>query len=98
MCLGTSTEDVTKSVFENKYHAVLFSASTLEAAEISAQCVNQIRQNYAYQPLVFLGGSVLSSHNREDMPNAFDHVTNKLDVIVNSIENAIVTVSKDNRS
>lgn len=98
MCLGASTEDVTKSVFENKYHAVLFSASTLEAAEISAQCVNQIRQNYAYQPLVFLGGSVLSSHSREDMPNAFDHVTNKLDVIVNSIENANVTVSKDNRS
>ena len=98
MCLGTSTEDVTKSVFENKYHAVLFSASTLEAAEISAQCVNQIRQNYAYQPLVFLGGSVLLSHSREDMPNAFDRVTNKLDVIVNSIENATVTVSKDNRS
>ena len=98
MCLGTSIEDVTKSVFENKYHAVLFSASTLEAAEISAQCVNQIRQNYAYQPLVFLGGSVLSSYNRDDMPNAFDRVTNKLDVIVNSIENATVTVSKDNRS
>ena len=98
MCLGTSTEDVTKSVFENRYHAVLFSASTLEAAEISAQCVNQIRQNYAYQPLVFLGGSVLSSYSREGMPDAFDRVTNKLDVIVNSIENANVTVSKDNRS
>ena len=98
MCLGTSTEDVTKSVFENKYHAVLFSASTLEAAEISAHCVNQIRQNCAYQPLVFLGGSVLSLYNREDMPNAFDRVTNKLDVIVNSIESATVTVSEDNRS
>ena len=98
ICLSSSTDDVTKSVFENKYHAVLFSASTLEAAELSAQCVNQIRQNYVYQPLVFLGGSVLSSYSREDMPNAFDHVTNKLDVIVNSIENATVTVSKDNRS
>ena len=98
MCIGTSADDVTKSVFENKYHAVLFSASTLQVAEISAQCVNQIRQNYAYQPLIFLGGSVLSSHSREDMPNAFDHVTNKLDVIVNSIENATVTVSKDNKS
>ena len=98
MCLGSSTEDVTKNVFENKYHAVLFSASTLEAAEISAKCVNQIRQNYVYQPLVFLGGSVLSSYSREDMPSAFDHVTNKLDVIVNSIESATVAVSKDNRS
>ena len=98
MCLGTSIEDVTKSVFENKYHAVLFSASTVEAAEISAQCVNQIRQNYAYQPLVFLGGSVLSSDNRKDTLNAFDRVTNKLDVIVNSIENANVAVSEDNRS
>jgi methylmalonyl-CoA mutase cobalamin-binding subunit len=98
MCLSSSTDDITKNVFENKYHAVLFSASTLEAAELSAQCVNQIRQNYVYQPLVFLGGSVLSSHSREDMPNAFDLVTNKLDVIVNSIENAYVTASKDNRS
>jgi methylmalonyl-CoA mutase cobalamin-binding subunit len=95
MCLSSSTEDVTKNVFENKYNAVLFSASTLEAAEISAQCVNQIRQNYVYQPLVFLGGSVLSSHSREDMPNAFDHVTNKLDVIVNCIENATKRVSED---
>ena len=98
MCLGTSTEDVTKNVFENKYQAVLLSASTLEAADIAAQCVNQIRQNYTYQPLVFLGGSVLSSHNREDMPDAFDHVTNKLDVIVNSIETVGKTVSKDNRT
>ena len=98
MCLGTSTDDVTKNVFENKYHAVLFSASTLEAADTSAQCVNQIRQNYAYQPLAFLGGSVLSSHNREEMPDAFDHVTNKLDVIVNSIDSKTVTVSEDNRS
>ena len=98
MCLGTSTEDVTKNVFENKYQAVLFSASTLEAADISAQCVNQIRRNYTYQPLVFLGGSVLSSHSREDMPDAFDHVTNKLDVIVNSIESVGKTVSEDNRS
>ena len=98
MCPSSSTDDVTQKVFENKYHAVLFSASTLEAAELSAQCVNQIRQNYVYQPLVFLGGPVLSSHSREDMPNAFDLVTNKLDVIVNSIENAYVTASKDNRS
>ena len=85
-------------MFENKFDAILFSASSLEAVEISAQCVNLIRQNYVYQPLVFLGGSVLSSHNPKDMPNAFDRVTNKLDVIVNSIENATVTVSKDNRS
>ena len=98
MCIGTSIDDVTKSAFENKFDAVLFSVSSLEAADISAQCVNQIRQNYAYQPLVILGGSVLSRYNRGDIPNVFDHVTNKLDVIVNSIDSAAVSVSKDNRS
>ena len=98
MCIGTSVDDVTKSAFENKFDAVLFSVSSMEAADISAQCVNQIRQNYAYQPLVILGGSVLSRYNRGDIPNVFDHVTNKLDVIVNSIDSAAVSVSKDNRS
>ena len=94
MCLGTSAEEVAKNVFENKFHAVLFSASSMEAVDTSAQCVNLIRQNYAYQPIVLLGGSILLSHSREDMPNVFDHVTNKLDVIVNSIESATVAVSK----
>jgi methylmalonyl-CoA mutase cobalamin-binding subunit len=98
MCLGRHAEDVTKNVFENKFHAVLFSASSLEAVEISAQSVNLIRQNYAYQPICFLGGSILSSCKCEDMPHVFDHVTNKLDVIVNSIEDASMSVSEDYRS
>ncbi|MEL0086350.1 MAG: cobalamin B12-binding domain-containing protein, partial [Paracoccaceae bacterium] len=97
MCLGQPAEDVIKSVFENKFDAILFSASSLEAVEISAQCVNLIRQNYAYQPVVFLGGCILSSPNRVDVPNVFDHVTNKLDVIVNSFESAHDAVSEDNR-
>jgi methylmalonyl-CoA mutase cobalamin-binding subunit len=97
MCLGQPVEDVTKSVFENKFDAILFSASSLEAVEISAHCVNLIRQNYVYQPVVFLGGPILSSFSCEDVPNVFDHVTNKLDVIVNSFESAHDAVSEDNR-
>ncbi|NDH72546.1 MAG: hypothetical protein EBY50_09225 [Rhodobacteraceae bacterium] len=98
MCLGRPAEDVANSVFENKFDAVLFSASSLETVKISAQCVNLIRQNYAYQPVFFLGGSILSTLGREDMPHVFDYVTNKLDVIVNSIESAPVMVSEVNRS
>ena len=98
MCLGTSPEELIKTLLENKFHAVLFSASSLEAAQISTQCVNQIRQNYAYQPLVFLGGSILSTYGHDAIPDAFDCVTNKLDAIVNTIEDASVAVSEDNRS
>jgi methylmalonyl-CoA mutase cobalamin-binding subunit len=98
MCLGRPAEDVTKTVFENKFDAVLFSASSLETVKISAQCVNLIRQDYAYQPVFFLGGSFLSTGGREGMTHDFDHVTNKLDVIVNSIESATVMLSEVNRS
>ena len=98
MCLGQPAEDVIKSVFENKFDAILFSASSLEAVKISAQCVNLIRQDYVYQPVFFLGGSFLSTGGSEGMTHDFDHVTNKLDVIVNSVENATVMLSEVNRS
>ena len=72
MCLSRPAEDVIKtSVFENKFNAVIFSASSLETVKVSAQCVNLIRQNYAYQPVFFLGGSFLSSGGREDMAPCF---------------------------
>ena len=97
LCLGRPAEDVTKTVFENKFDAILFSASSLETVKISAQCVNLIRQDYACQPVFLLGGSLLSTGGREDMTHDFDHVTNELDVIVNSIESAPVMSSEVNR-
>lgn len=92
LCIGASIEDVTNIVLENKFEAVLFSASSVETVKASAQCVKKIRQCYTDQPLVFLGGSILSSHCSEELPNVFDYVTNKLDGIVNSIEDAQITV------
>lgn len=98
LCLSTTIDDVVRSVFENKFQAILFSASSAETVMASAKCVNKIRQNHIYQPLVFLGGSILSSQHRENLTNEFDYVTNKLDVIINRIEGATITVSEGKRA
>lgn len=97
MGVRISAAEVSRYVEQSKFHAVLFSASSVETVLASAQCVNQIRQNYKYQPLIFLGGSVITSHRDITSREVFDYVTNKLDDIVNSIEDATHSVVRYRR-
>ncbi len=91
--INSTLNEISHLMSNNSYDALLFSAGSERIAQLSAQCVNKIRQIHKNSPKMFLGGSILAFGVSEPVSSEFNLVTNNLDLVIDEIENNVIRVS-----